>query len=556
MTPRDSGGTGVRQGEATHWRRPRDEQPSLNRYLQILRERSRLIAITIAATFAVAVLYLLVADKQYQAEADLLVTPVASDQAPTGLPLLIQSNDPTRDVETAARLTTTRDVARRAAVLVPGDQDEDELLGMVEAAPVAQSNIVAITATADSPELAAQVANAFAVSLVRDRTQQLHRALDQVIANLRQRLESQSANTEEGIQLRTQLSQLETLRAGPDPSIRLETRATPPDGPSAPKPFLTLAAGLVAGLVLGIGGAFALHSVDPRLRREEQLRELYQLPILARIPKETRARTATLGRRILLIGPRRKRRKALGPGQLSPATLEAYRTLRTMLAATHPTTRGAGRSVLITGPSPSEGKTTTAINLSASLALGGHRVILIEADFRRPTVGEALGVRPAIGIGKVLLGTEKLEDALVPADPFGDKLRLLLVDHADEWLPEVLSLPTAGALLDEAGALADYVVIDSPPLTEVIDALPLAREVDDVVVVVRLGGSNLTQLARLGDLLAQNGIEPSGFVVVGVGRSEKETYYLSAQRERMSAYARGFEDVEEEPDPRTGSVRS
>ena len=128
--------------------------------------------------------------------------------------------------------------------------------------------------------------------------------------------------------------------------------------------------------------------------------------------------------------------------------------------------RGAdsdSRSILVTGPSPSEGKTTTAINLASSLALAGNRVILIEADFRRPTVAEALGVQARVGIGDVLLGNVGLEDALVLAPPFGDNLCALLVDRADDWLAEVLSLPAAQALLEDAKRLADYVVLDSPP---------------------------------------------------------------------------------------------
>jgi capsular exopolysaccharide synthesis family protein len=292
-------------------------------------------------------------------------------------------------------------------------------------------------------------------------------------------------------------------------------------------------AGLMAGLILGIGGAFALHAVDPRLRREEQLRELFSLPILGRIPRERRARTFTVGeRRLLGLGPRRRHRKALSPGQLSPGTIEAFRTLRAMIAASNPT-EGASRSVLVTGPSPSEGKTTTAINLASSFALAGNQVILIEADFRRPTIGEALELRPGVGIGKVLLGNVPLEQALVPTKPFGDALRVLPVGRADDWLAELLSLPAASALLEEAGSLADYVVVDSPPLTEVIDALPLARSVDDVLLVVRLGSSNLVQLQRLGDLLEQNAIAPTGFVVVGAGTGAEGSYYASA-RSRIS----------------------
>ena len=137
-----------------------------------------------------------------------------------------------------------------------------------------------------------------------------------------------------------------------------------------------------------------------------------------------------------------------------------------------------------------------------------------------------------MGIGDVLLGNVPLENALVLARPFGDNLCALLVDRADDWLAEVLSLPAAETLLEEAERLADYVVLDSPPLTQVIDAMPLARQVDDVVLVVRLGSSNLAQLARLGDLLDQNAIRPAGFVVVGGASAEEQGDYRAAQRRR------------------------
>ena len=193
---------------------------------------------------------------------------------------------------------------------------------------------------------------------------------------------------------------------------------------------------------------------------------------------------------------------------------------------------GNSRSILVTGPSPSEGKTTTAINLASSLALAGNRVILIEADFRRPTVGEALGVRARVGIGDVLLGNVALEDALVLAPPFGDNLCALLVDRADDWLAEVLSLPAAEALLEDAKRLADYVVLDSPPLTaghrRDAAGAPGRRRRDR-------HPSRLEQphpARPPGDLLDQNGIKPAGFVVVGGPGPEESSYYREAQRRR------------------------
>src|SRR3954452_2967011 len=202
--------------------------------------------------------------------------------------------------------------------------------------------------------------------------------------------------------LASQLSRLELLRTGPDPTIRVETLADPPSSPSSPKKKLSVIAGIVAELVLGIGGAFALQVLDPRLRREEQLRRLYGLPILARIPQDQRAHGSG----------------ALAPESLSPSTIEAYRTLRATLSASRGQETGA-TSVLVTSPSPSEGKTTSAINLASSLALAGNKVILIEADLRRPAIGRARAVEPRHGTGSVLLEPVELEDALETTKAYG-----------------------------------------------------------------------------------------------------------------------------------------
>lgn len=501
------------QGRAgREWLVPPDEQQGLRRYVQTLRERFWLIVAITLITTAAAIAYVSVATPTYEAEATVLVTPV-SDPIYEGLGVLMVSSDPTRDVQTASQLLTTAEVAERVKQDLGYAGDAADLLDEVTAEPVVQSSIVAITATAADPDEAAQLANSFAKQGVANRTKQLHTTIAGLLPGLQQDLEATPLP-----ELQTQIAQLTRIAEGPDPTLRVETQADPPVAPVSPRKRLSLVAGVLAGLILGVAAAFAFQVLDPKLRREEQLRTLYRIPIIGRIPREGKGRGKGKGS---------GSDSPLGPRRITPAVAEAYRTLRGTVSAS---TRGSGaRVLLVTGSSPSEGKTTTAINLAASLSSAGRRVILIEADLRRPAISRALGVEPRRGVVGVLIESVSLEDALIEGDAFGlPNLKLLLAENEGGWISELFSLPTAIDMLEQAKAIADYVIIDSPPLTDVVDALPLARNVDDVLLVVRPGTTRISKLVELGELLAENGIRPMGFTVVGTprpGRGES-TYYF------------------------------
>ena len=122
--------------------------------------------------------------------------------------------------------------------------------------------------------------------------------------------------------------------------------------------------------MLGLGSAFALESLDPRVRREETLRRIFRLPVLARIPRERRPASRKLPMR---------------PGELSPAAQESYRMLRVALGARGHT--DGTRSMMVTGSTRSEGKSTVALNLAATLAFSGHKVILGRGRPEAPLAG-------------------------------------------------------------------------------------------------------------------------------------------------------------------------
>jgi capsular exopolysaccharide synthesis family protein len=506
--------TQLPQSSATDWIHPPEEQEGLQRYVETIRERIWLIVTAVAITTAIAIIYVATATKVYHAQADLLVTPVSGDNpAYNSLGLIRESADPTRDVETASKLVTNISVASRVQKAIDSSRTPQSLLDSVSAEPIAGSNVVAVGADGSSPQGARQLANAFARQAVGDRTAQLHSQVNALIPQLENQLKQGSPGQ---ASIADQLAQLEALRASPDPTMRVQTTAVLPTGPSSPRPLLSIVGGIIAGLILGIAAAFAAQVLDPRLRREAQLRRSYRLPILGRIPKE--ARTS---------------QNPLVPRQISSATGEAYRALRATLTTPRRGSDDEGRVILVTGSSPSEGKTTTAINIATSLALAGARVILVESDLRRPALSRVMGARPENGgVVSVLIENTTLAESLVPSDTYGPNLRLLLSDYEGGWIAELFSIPTAEQMIQEARRMADYVVIDSAPLNEVVDALPLAVQSDEVLIVVRLGITRLDKLSQLAELLAENEVRPAGFAVVGTSRPRRSEYHYYEYSDR------------------------
>ncbi len=489
------------------WMVPDAETQGIKRYLEALRAGRWIVLGAVVACVAVAAVYLAQTAKVYEASADVLITP----QSAVGVPvsgIITQSNDPTRDIETVARLIESPTVAQRVKRDLGLKDGTQGLLGKVTATPLAQSNIVTVAARDDSPRASARLADAFAEQFVALRTARLRASLQPQITQLRQQVQSggggaAGSNTADSPQ--QQLQTLETLSRTGDPSVSLESRAEIPTGAVAPRPLFTLGSALVAGLVLGILGAFALQLLDPRLRSEEDLRSRFRLPILARVPLE-----------------RRRKNRPLLPSELSLGALDSYQALRAGLDGS----RGegvSGRMVLVTGPTPGDGKTTAAINLASTIAAAGKRVILIEADSRRPSVGRALDMTTDIGLASVITGRNYLVDALKPVGEDDARLRVLLTNPDEVPAADVLSHLSVDTLLLQAQRLADWIIIDSPPLNHVAETMAIARAVDDVLVVVRMGRTNSRDLTELGEMLQQQDIVPEGFVVLG-GHA-RQAYY-------------------------------
>ena len=276
--------------------------------------RNWLWLIVLSAAVAGGVAYALVthATKTYEAQAQLLVSPVSGDTALSGLGLLHESNDPGRDTETASRLVTTNGVAALVRRRLGVRQSSSSLLGQVSAEPIAQSDLVAVSARARSPRRARAIANGFAQATLDARAADFNRRIDE---RIQQVLAETSGHPAVGSPEATDLATLQALRRTGDPTLQMATQATVPRSPVSPRPALTIAAALIGGLVLGLGAALALERLAPRLRSESIIRERYGVPVLSRIPAEAVQDTAP------------------APGQVSPAARRAFRTLQAMVTA-------------------------------------------------------------------------------------------------------------------------------------------------------------------------------------------------------------------------------
>lgn len=483
------------------WIRPKADSQGLPRYIGIVRSRLLLLAAMVALSLAARAGYLTTTEKVYEADTDLLVSPLPQSSAVGGFGLLRESENPTRNVSTIARLITVPAVAERVKQKLDLDVSTRELLRRVNAQPVALSSIVNVAVEAETAEAAERLANAFGEAVIEERTARLHRELDAVIPSLRASVRSLPPATRGQSTLVPQLRELEQLRERRDPTVRVEVPADRPPSPVSPKLVLSLVVALIGGLIVGLGGVFALHFLDPRLRRKEQLQELYDLPILASIPSEHGSRNAPPLRR----------------AQLSVAAQEGYNALRASLVA-----RDAGldgSAVLVTSPSRSDGKTTTALNLAAALTIARRDVILLDGDWRRPAIGSALQLFNGSDLYADMARDVTLEQALVSIDEADSAMRVLPTAPGSVAAEMALSSPDSELLLERATAIADWVVVDAPPLNHAPDLLTLARRVDYVVIVVHLGRSDLRELERLTDMLVQQDVRPAGFVVLGSRRT-------------------------------------
>jgi polysaccharide biosynthesis transport protein len=244
--------------------------------------------------------------------------------------------------------------------------------------------------------------------------------------------------------------------------------AAPSSNPSYPVHSQFLAAGVFLGALTGLGLAWLRDLLDHRIRTIEEMGEVLQLPVLGVLPYFGDGRGDAQAGQLVATSPRSM----------------AAETVRTLRTAIHFGLGGAqSKTFCVTSPSPGDGKSTVASNLAIAMAQAGQRVLLIDADLRKPTQHKIFEVNPERGLGSVLAERRPVEEGIVPA--VVDSLDLLPCGPCPANPVELLNNGFFAELLDQLKDRYDKIVIDSPPVMPVADARVIAAMTDATILVLR-----------------------------------------------------------------------
>ena len=229
---------------------------------------------------------------------------------------------------------------------------------------------------------------------------------------------------------------------------------------------------------------------------------------------------------------------------------ESYRALRTSLLLSN---LGAPpKVIMVTSALPQEGKTTTSINTAVVLAQKGVRVLLIDADLRRPSIHKTLGMGPRSGLSNVLTGSATLEQAITRTAILPN-LFILPAGTPPPNPAELLASPNMRQVLEKLREQYDHIVLDTPPSLSVTDAVVLSPRADAVVLVIRSGKTTKQALRRSRDILTQVSAKVVGVLLNAVDLTSPDYYYYYEYQGKYAGYYRddessGHDDDNEDDD--------
>ena len=464
-------------------------EPTLRAYLRVLRRRQWWVILIAVLGLATGLAVSLTEQKQYSATAQLLI----QNPGPVAALGATQSQVTPTDLQTELQLATSAPVQQAV-------RTEFGSVPEISASEVAQTNVIALTAISSTPARAARIANAYGRAFVTyHRTVTIanltaaETQLQAQISSIKRQMKSTHSGPEvsalvtQQAVLKEQLAQLEVNGAVATEGLQSITPARPPTSPTSPKPVQNSLLGLAAGLALGIGAAFLQDTLKDGVSSKDRIERLGNAPVLAIVPA---------------VASWKKHENPMVASKTEPTSpaAEAYRSLRTSVQFAQQ--ERPLRTLLVTSPDASEGKTATVANLGAVFAQAGKRVVIVSSDLRRPRLGKIFGLDERPGLTTVLLGEQTLEQVLQPV-PGYERLRLLGAGPAQPNPAELLSGPKTKEIFDSLRETFDLVLIDSPPALPVTDAMVLSAHADGTLLIVTANQTRSNALQRTSEKFAQ-----------------------------------------------------
>jgi capsular exopolysaccharide synthesis family protein len=305
-------------------------------------------------------------------------------------------------------------------------------------------------------------------------------------------------------------------------NVREVEKAVTPRSPFFPSTSTALTYALAIGGLAGIVLALLRDWTDQRLRSAEEIQQVLGLPVLGTVPHMTGVHTPSQRGMHLHLEP-------------MSDVAESYRTVRT--AVYFGQTNGLAKTLLITSPAPGDGKTTLASNLAIAMAQAGNRILLLDADFRKPTQHKIFDLNKRSGLSSVLAGEAELDEVIQSTAISG--LDILPCGPIPANPSEILNSQTFADLLEQLKARYDHVLLDSPPVMPVTDARILAASCDATLLSLRAEKTTRKGALYARDMLRSVGSQILGVVVNDVPRRKGiYGYYYSDTELYMYGYGR------------------
>lgn len=434
----------------------------LRDYIRIIRKEWIWIVILALVGLGTGSAYTFVKSPSYSATSIVFVSTQADGGSAADL---LQGNTYTQD-----RVTSYANLVQTPAVLLPVitalglSSTPGALAKNVSATSPLNTTLIDITAKAGSARLSADLANAAATSL----------------STVVQQLETTAAD--DGV--------------SPVKLTRVQAAAVP-ERPASPRKTLDAVLGLLIGVLVGLALAFLKEALDQRVRGEHDVATITQSPVVGGILFDSKA----------------SQRPLIVHDEPFDVRSEAFRVLRTNLQFLE-VDEAKGRSFVVTSSLPQEGKSTTVANLGLALADASNRVLLVEADLRRPKLVGYLGLDGGVGLTDVIVGNAKLDDVVLQ---WGEtSLYVLPAGSLPPNPSELLGSAKMAELIAKLDVDYDYVLYDASPLLPVTDASIISRHVSGAIVVAAVTKTHRGQLRAAISSLEQVGTKISGVVMTMV----------------------------------------